>query len=331
MRVIARHSERWRTAEFELPFFCFNSLDGIKHRLPNLQRLIINKEKWSPYPSPLEIFSVAPQLWDVSFRGFAQCLIQIPASRLTKLAVECPSVSACVEMLRQSPDIIDCHFYGILQSGSGTTRRQPEVQVLAAHLQTLQLGVYNEPDEQLSPVFNSLTIPAAQALRCHTSGCIFPSWNFISLISRSSSLLRTLSLSGFRISNDHLISCLRAVPSLSELSLEYLTTSNELLEMLNPYYWSNFDADRLLPNLTFFEYTSEFDLDFSIATSLLVSRWNYHDEDFGNNLPTVIPLKAAIFTTEGHGKLDTELSAQLKPLIMDGMRIEFITADEHWA
>lgn len=331
MHIIARHSERWHAVEFELPFFCYKPLESIKNRLPNLQRLIINKEMWPLHPSltPVSVamFSVAPQLWDVSLQGFMHYAMQLPVRQLTRLSVESVYVQQCVEMLRRCPQVTDCTFDSIAQAGhdAGTN------QVLAAHLTSFKLGVHNEYNEHFSSVFNSLIVPAIRELSCHTSGCIFPYWSFISLISRSSCSLHTLSLDGCTISNIDLVSCLRAVPSLCELSLSYLTTSNELLEMLTPYHWSNIGPETLLPNLKNFEYTTEHSLDFSITTSFLLSRWNTRSSNVSDdNLPSITSLKSAIFTTEKHGVLYSSMSAPLLQLVTEGMHIEIRTADEDW-
>jgi hypothetical protein len=328
MHAIARHSERWHTVELELPFFCFKPLEIIKNRLPNLQRLIINKEMWPPHPSlvaSVEMFSVAPRLWAVSIQGFTHYSIQLPTSQLTKLSVESVYVQECMEMLRRCPQVIDCNFDGIVQLSHDPGH------VLAARLTSFQLGVHNEYNEHFSSVFNALTIPAVREFSCHTTGCIFPYWSFISLMSRSSCSLHTLSLVGCTTSDTDLVSCLRAQPSLSELSLGYLTTSNTLLEMLTPGHWSNVGLGKLLPNLTHFEYTTELALDFSIVTNFLLSRWNTEEPDFsGNNSQDITRLKSAIFSTEENGKLDSRTLAQLNQLVTEGMHIEIMTADEDW-
>jgi hypothetical protein len=272
----------------------------------------------------VEIFSVAPQLWDVSIQGLG---IQLPTSQLTKLYMETVYARQCVEMLRQCPQVINCTFDGIMEEGHNTG---PEV--LATHLTSLELSVHNPYNEQFSCVFNSLIIPAVRELSCHTTGCIFPYWSFISLMSRSSCSLHTLSLDGFIISNDDLVSCLRAVPSLCELSLDYLTTSNALLEMLTPGHWSNIGPDILLPNLKHFAYGTELALHFPITTNLLLSRWNTAKSDVSrDNLSSITRLESAIFTSEQDGRLDSHISAQLTQLVAEGMHIEITTANEDWS
>ena len=158
MHAISCHSKQWHTVELDIPLICFEYLEGVKHRLPNLQRLIIDKRLWPGpqlQPSSVDVFSVALQLWNVTILGSTRHppAIQLPTTTLTKLFVECACAQACLAVLRQYPQVINCTFDGIVV-GFGTS------EVFVSQLTSLDIGVHNEYDENMSTIFNPLTLPA---------------------------------------------------------------------------------------------------------------------------------------------------------------------------
>jgi hypothetical protein len=108
----------------------------------------------------------------------------------------------------------------------------------APYLETLEL-IFDSPceDHQISSLFDSLIAPALRQFSCGTL-CMESHSSCISLASRSSCTLQSLSLYDWEISDSKLDECLRAVPSIHTLLLSELTDSEEdseeIFRMLEP-------------------------------------------------------------------------------------------------
>jgi hypothetical protein len=164
---------------------------------------------------------------------------------------------------------------------------------------------------------------------CAIGECFFPDESFVSLMARSSCSLQTLSLENLIMTDKQFIACLRAAPSLCELSSSDVSITNEAFRML--YASDPPNANKLLPNLKVFKYLGNIDLDFSVLACLLRSWWNNRECGlFGSMSSRIIQVESVMFQTKGNGVPDDNSLAQLRQLISEGMQIGLSTADRHW-
>jgi hypothetical protein len=322
--VIARHSERWSRIAFTLPYRCYENLEAIKNCLPNLEFISLNSESWdwNEVSAFFGMFSIAPRLRNVSLEGYHLQSFVFPTHQIAKLYVGLDYVDECVDFLRRCPHVIEVSMRCITSWDIGASNLH------AAQLESLDLcaGHGTAPE-----IFDLLTLPALRKLSCtpyHKSSNEFPHTNFISLISRSSCSLHKLSLNAFRLSLANLIECLRAVPSLCQLSLSNIGIGNEAFQILNSNYSHNHDdSNCLLPNLKEFQYAGTFDLDFVVLGNLLRSRWEA--EEFPELLK-VSRLESCKVTTSVAGTPDPPLLNSFRSLVQQGMVIQLVTADGSW-
>jgi hypothetical protein len=277
---------------------------------------------WDEITADLDMFSVAPRLRNVFLEGYHLQTFVLPTNQSTKLSVECDYIDECVALLRRSPHVIDCAFRGISSWDIG------ESHLLAARLESLELGVSEE--DMTSEVFDCITMPAIRKLSCSSFTDLpdeFPRTSFTSLMSRSSCSLQALSLHNFQISDPDFIDCLRAVPSLCDLSITNIDISNEVFRMLNPFYPPNPDTSALLPNLKSIQYTGDLDLDLTILVDFLRSRWE-QGESAGP--PNVSRLDSVKILTAMPVIPEPPLLTWLQYLAKQGMAITLVTTEGSW-
>ena len=321
--VLTRNAERWSCIALDLCYLCYETLQSVRNRLPNLQYISLRNAtwEWDEMTADLDIFRVAPRLRNVFLESYHPQALVLPTDQLTKLSVECYYIDKCMSLLRCCPHITDCTLGCLVRWNIG------EVHVHAAQLQSLQLSI---AAGITSEVFNCLTIPAIRHLSCSLFEWEdeFPRTNFTSLISRSSCSLQTLSLQNFRISDVDFIECMRAVPSLCELSIINVHISNQVFRMLDPSHPPDTDTSgTVLPNLKAFEYAGDLNLDFVILTNFLHSRWE-REESTGPL--TISRLDSAKFSMHTTGAPDPPLLTYLQNLAQRGMSISLVTRSGSW-
>jgi hypothetical protein len=318
MHVIAQHSQRWCNIVLDLPFFCYESLEHIKGHLPNLQSIAIDHEysglsEQRDTVFQFTMFSDTPLLRSLTISRLEELnQFAFPTDNLTKLRLLHQPINESLEMLQRSPRLIQCDFIDI----QGHANAQL-IHILADQLESLKLMFFNDYPDRISDVFDALTIPALRELFFDAEGFYFPHSSFISLITRSSCSLQTLTLKFIRISDDELLEVLQVVPSLQKLSLIKGSITNETLWML-----SSCDPNILLPNLKVFGYSSGRNLhfDFSAIVSFLRSRWDDREIVPSDAKVSSIPqLQSVEFDT---GVPDPDSMTQLQRFVKEGMDIK---------
>jgi hypothetical protein len=310
--IITGHAERWRRVAFNLPQYCYDELTHIKHRLLNLESIFIQE-----LPTlESDLFADAPRLRDVRFKGSRPQYFILPTTQLTTLSLHGSHAKQCFDMLERSPRVTRCSFEAVWPKHN----IHP---ILTPHLESLELGFaqrYMVGADDVTRVFDCFTgIPAVHTFLCRSDGYHFPHLSFMSLISRSSCTLQELCLDCWRISNEDLIECLRAIPSIHTLSLRRLRGTT--LRILDPHISA---TPALLPNLKIFRYEGSFHLDFTDLTAILRSR-----SELAKSL-SIAKLQYAKFSTVDHGVPDDPTLAQLQQLVQDGMTIKIVTGDDCW-
>lgn len=313
--VVARHAERWFRVIFNIPLSCYDVFECVKGRLHSLEYISLQVEETEEERDTLEMFGIAAQLHTVRLKGYFPFLL--PTAQLKTLCIDNDYVDECLDILRLSP-LVNCEFKVVRHSLGGMPPN-----VFAAELESLKISILDDP-AVLAMIFDTLTVPAAREFICQGLDVIdFPHASFISLMSRSSCSLQILCLDSFDISDSDLIECLRAVPLLRELILDYTNITEELFRMLHPGHPSNSNLSNvLLPRLERFEYSGDLGIDFTVLISLLCSRWDQSQTTLvTDELQNVARLKSFKFYSRELGRPDPQSFSQLQDLAREGMEI----------
>ncbi|KAJ7474272.1 hypothetical protein FB451DRAFT_1248464 [Mycena latifolia] len=220
--AISHHSPQLRTLHLTLGHpFSFPNAD-IRGRIPSLTKLAVTiLNDWDEEPVMLTAFSDAPALRDAQLSGASLRWISLPWVQLTHLELSDDSLSAYVDVLRQTPNL------EILRVGITYLHRAPDpssAPLILPNLHTLVL--YDNRQSMLLPY---LTLPALQTLE------------LMSLAPENSSLLRQLarrsawslrSICLIDMSPEAAVLCLQSLPSLEAVEIR----NNE---------WPNYDWDPL--------------------------------------------------------------------------------------
>ncbi|KAJ7685721.1 hypothetical protein DFH06DRAFT_1289499 [Mycena polygramma] len=263
IRIIVGLSRQWRSLEVDLTQQLANVMFPTEGTYPLLEDLDI----WSD--AAISIFH-APQLREVSISPH----IRLPWHQLTTLRCYGASVPSCVDILRQSPNLLEVNFR--LQGGP------KPITTSIFHLdrlQSLALGSCGDMAHHLMHVLDCLTIPALKTLTLEFPEIAptneSPYLSFRSFISRSSCQIHTLSLEYLPTMVTSLIACLQATPSLVVLKLlpaphladmcavfGHLTGVNDFLPKLEVF-------DTCLPDNS----TAEWLPIVSVVTRMVCWRW----------------------------------------------------------
>jgi hypothetical protein len=197
--------------------------------------------------------------------------------------------------------------------------------VSSDHLEWLCLRFQDTDVVLISKVFNQLTTPFMREIACLADvECVLPRLDFISLMTRSSCPLRTLTLSHLDTTDTSFAECLRVLPSLNKLALMKVTITNETLRMLNFIHSSTTGlSNSLLTDLKMLEYNGRYVDNFPVLASLLESWW---DKRTTLDEPSSIArLQSAVLHTTNTVIPDAVSLARLQHLVEEGMRISFVT------
>jgi hypothetical protein len=316
MHLIAQQSQRWCNIALELPLFFYESLEHIQGHLPNLQNISIHKQSsWERNePFRFTMFSDTPQLRSLSLSGLSDPAFS--TDNLTKLRIERQPVNECLKMLQRSPRLIECAFLSI----QGANSDAELIHTLADQLESLELQFSSTYHNRISNLFDALTIPAVREFSCQAEGLYFPYSNFISLVTRSSCSLQTLTLRFVEIYCDALLELLEVIPSLERFSLKGGRVLGDILRVLTCC-----DSNIILPNLRVFEHLySRFHHDFPALLDFLCSRWDDREMTSSNvKMPRIARLQSVEFRILDSGASpDPGEIAQLQRFVEEGMDIK---------
>lgn len=334
MGTIAKCSHRWQELKLRLPDFCYDILNHIRNHLPILRFISIDRGMEESGPE-MRMFDAAPQLRVAQIRGMYLNRILLPMDQLTSLSICCGDVDECLEMLQQSPHVIHCAFGNICVSHNDPG----PVHVHASQLEVLELiDVIELCSDAADVALEHLTAPAIRKISWHAYRYLpnktsLHHHEFISFIHRSLCSLESLSLDGLCLSSDNdLIECLQAVPSLTALSLTEVDITNNVFQMLELHYWPDMPLHTLLPNLKSLKYSGNLRLDFSVIAGLLRSRWEVGQAwDLMSNGCTTARLQSVVIESDAEGVPDDHTLDLLKQLMKEGMELSLVTSDGKWA
>ena len=255
--IIAQHSHHWYKVSLFLPKRAFPAFSAIKGCLPLLIELSLQ------FPSPFgltmddffpdlvlpEMFESAPQLRCFESINLSPYVFRLPWAQLRRCIMSA-AVDECIDILRRSPNLEECRFTCHL---SFYTR--PLVMVQLSHLRSISImrSTWNSSVD-VNHLFEYLTSPLLRSLELYDlQSTLGP--QFFSFLSRSPDIER-LGLRRTSLTDEDVIQCLRALPSLIHLDIEEqrpgLTINHNLMNQLTCRRPSSEDGESpyLVPMLT---------------------------------------------------------------------------------
>ncbi|KAJ7940154.1 hypothetical protein B0H13DRAFT_1936834 [Mycena leptocephala] len=209
-------SQQWQKVALSIGGDLVNSILPLQGTFPLLEKFSISV---LPDSDPQICFRDAPKLRNVSVhRYYSQ--IQLPWHQLTTFRVDDIDISCCLEILRNSLNLLNGTF-----NIWGDSSALPIFILHHTHLECLTLGTADE-GEPLIPIslLNFLQIPTLTSLtldfRNYASNVVDIS-PILRFLSRSIAQLQTLVISCMGATTENLIECLKVTPSLVHLELEY--------------------------------------------------------------------------------------------------------------
>lgn len=285
MEFIMPQASRWQDLKVDLSDELVRRFMDCREQMPLLQRLHITGIHGVRGMEDVDVFSNIPQLRYLSID--VQCPFEdlhFPWAQLTEchlLGTECNSADDCLDLLRESPNLLTC----TLTAGEGSTNTHADIQ----HLRLKKLYMIDFSDSET--FFSHLTLPALEDYEYFadsdndSSGLHFPSLgDFLS----QSPLLRRL-----RIQEDwggaeydfcnELQECLEQCPSSLEelelLSVSSMGMDETLLGRLT--HKSDAQTCCLLPKLRTILLETNEPFDLPSFANMLESRWRSHGVDCG--------------------------------------------------
>jgi hypothetical protein len=331
LELLASHSERWQSAQFGCVKGDLRHLSAVEGRLPRLEALEL-----VGMPTPIDIFAVAPRLEDVRVAAPPGPIIEAAKLPLHQLrAFECSEFWGVGELL----ELGICPTISLmprLAEGTEFTlqlahpdRPWPEgfvpsttlipitSQISGFHIQVAEDFTPGSIGPTLTSIFNGLTLPAVEEVTLHSTEyprvlLPWPHTQFLALAARSSFDAHLLSLNLYHcaVTEAELLECLRALPSLEQLSvsdhlgdpINHLLVTDSLFTALTRKPDEHLLC--LAPRLRFFEFQSLLEFDDVVFLKFLISRlkaeFNAKHEE--------VPLHIAIWWLPGcHRDLDRHL------------------------
>ncbi|KAJ6580091.1 hypothetical protein DFH09DRAFT_1360691 [Mycena vulgaris] len=252
LKLLAAHSERWKTARFWSASYKRQHFAGVKGRVPLLETLELNS--YATGSEDVDCFEVAPNLRSLTVSGsLLSRMATPPLAQLRFLActtVRSDDIASCMSRLSELSPTTHLHLELILDNRYNI----PPTSSHALELSIGAIGLY-DVHQVLLEIFTSLTLPHLRDLRLTKSMVPSPAvpaapgllhWAhgpFLSLAERSSfhNHLLSLDLSSVDITPGALVECLSNLPSLQQLAIS---------EDPYPYGRKETITDAVLENLT---------------------------------------------------------------------------------
>ena len=271
------------------------------------------------------MFLTAPKLVDVNFTSYSFPVV-LPWKQVRSFKAERSSVTGCLEVLRQSPNLLECH----LESVYTVDGLIPDTPLLHSQLKHLHVELDNSWSMSL---FDGITLPSLSNLyiQYNLNRGLLSLSSVTSLVIRSACNLERLTIK-FPFDIAELIPCLEATPFLTYVHLVMLSApglgvtglTRNVVSFLDPL---NNPSRILLPNLEHLVYGGRVLCDFRAVVDMLAHRRHLSDDDEASQ---------SIFTTKLSKLKVVELSSDLdlsrftadvqeilRKLLEDGMTIRW--------
>lgn len=270
VEAIARHCQRWEDVYLVLPMACLSHLNQIRGRVPVLRKLTLFRHGHSPLLEhlglPIDAFADSPRLEDVSLFGISLSSITLPWDQLVGFRGYDLWEDEIMSILKQSPHLLRCTFRAYLGDRVLSYPALP----LQHHLHSLSISEH-------SGYTKYLTLPTLQKIKLKADDWCWNPRNMISLLTRSHCSLERLQLSVGFVSEEGLLFCLSAIPTLKEFKLTNLNDKVQSVftdKVIRRLTSSGLDGPMLVPKLKLMD-ISTCALSFTPSTlaDMLWSRW----------------------------------------------------------
>ena len=204
---------KWQKIDLFLPEAWYECLSKIGNHLPLLTSVTVHPSANEFIPRPMHVFSEAPLLHEVSFSHYYLHDVSLPWGQLTKLKAKCISTDECLEAIQRSTQLVDCHFEDVYPPEDQFPL--PSSPVVNQHLKILRVVL--STGTVIAPLLDRLTLPSLHSLEislAEQSVCE----TLITLVERSSCPLERVDLFGATVLEEDMISFLKAVPTLREIT-----------------------------------------------------------------------------------------------------------------
>ena len=320
MRTLITRSNYWLTFDSDLLPQCHHVLKNID--FPMLTSVSLQSTNIISTPNISGMFLTAPKLVDVSLIHYNPKVL-LPWEQVRRLRIELSSGTECLEALRQSPNLQECHIECIHSTVSFISKT-------IIHTQLKVLDVMSSSRDASVSLFDSISLPSLSNLRIRCNGTNRLLSSITSLVIRSSCNLERFTIE-FTFDDADLISCLEAIPSLTHLDLIYHDLGLEGLDVgLTKHLVASLDplsnsSQLLLPNLQYFKYQGPVLCDCRTILDMLAHRWHLSDDDGTSQSIRVSKLRLAgiLSTVEYHVTADVQ--EELKDLSEEGMLVRIIS------
>ena len=319
MQVLVTRSHYWHTFDSLLPPQCHHIFKNIN--FPMLTSVSVHppKSTISTFNTPPDMFLTAPKLLDVDLSGYNFAFMVLPWEQVRRFRTQLLTVTECLKVLQQSPNLQECHLEHVYSPDSFTSK------TITLHTQLKHLDVMLIKATSMS-LFDSITLPSLSHLRIHYSGpekLLLSS--ITSLVLRSSCKLERFTVEKYQFEDADLISCLEAIPSLSHLHLEMLGFSNPDMGLTRQFVASldplSNSSRFLLPNLKYFEYKGRVLCDCRTMVDMLAHRWHLSGDGTCQNISGVSQLKLAEVLSTVRYHVSADVQEELRKLSEEGMLI----------
>lgn len=216
MEVLVTRSMYWGSIECLLPPQCHDIL--ARGDYPLLTKVLFRPPKGtiSTFNQPPAMFARAPRLIDADLSGYDFSSMYLPWDQLCKFHTQFLTVAECLKVLSQAPKLAQCYLHNVyLPDNHLFSPALTHSHLIHPTLATLDLMLVKGSGTSL---LDAVSLPALKELGLHYGGTEnVPLRPVISLVSRSACQLRVLTLSRTIFSEEDLVRCLEAIPTLQEL------------------------------------------------------------------------------------------------------------------
>ena len=321
--VLVQHCDRWRHLNLRLDRSMLACLNSIKHRLPWLESIRIERTTGL---HELDVFEVAPRLRSFfSGPGVNLTRLKLPWHQLMDLNAHMDTITECLNILQLMPNLVKCTLYYYNESSISEADTPSNMPIITfPHLRFFSI-LRIHPDEIFQhlqlPVIHTLHVAYQDNWKRNTRKSLkwFARQPFMSLLSCSSHTLRKLVIDHLDEVEDsvHIVHCLRATPLLEALCLRGSGNwvTDDFLRLLT----RRANIEELIPNLEDLEIHGHY-IPCDHSTSMIESRWRVGED----NIDGGARLKRLRFEMSAYSDtwlVDAEILNRLRKCQQEGMVI----------
>ena len=281
IQIVNEYSARWRNLDLRLPTSCYKYLPPSDASLPLLTSLTLNPMGGQGERRHKLDMSTSARIHNLTLSCVYLVSVKFQWDQVMHLYLQAFYVDECLEVLRQTPQLVSCALVNIIGGDDG--HALPNSPVLLSSLKTLIIE--NKKDTNISLLLDTISMPNATHLSYSGKNLIHLPY-ICGLISRSTSL-QTFSLLETVVSNEIIfIHLLRALKSVTKFVFTVPCThagptpfGDTILRLCNPTLSPTYGNDCLLPVLRELEYSGPQGFTWSTFLETLVCRQSLWDED----------------------------------------------------